>query len=185
MLGSQAMKHHVTRTACPQYRDALVDFSDNALPATKRADVENHVAICPACRAELARLDRSLARLAGGVAPATTVAVVRQPHPPTHSTRWAMAVAVTGLICCVSIWWSGQRPIEVSQSNIPATQADPKLSQHDALWQIALIEQQARLQSSLEMLPKDEAFEEQRREDERLLAKFQSMARDVQSGNFQ
>jgi anti-sigma factor RsiW len=170
---------------CTEYADALVDFSDGELSAEERGLVEQHLVGCPACRAELERLDASLARLVEGV----STEAVSVPGRAAASSRltWAAAVAATVLLCAGATWWSVQRADHSRLANAvqpPAIEIGtaPKLNSRDALWQIALLEQQARLQTSLELLPKDETFEEQRREDERLLAKFQSMARDVQSG---
>jgi len=174
---------------CPEYADALVDISDGELSADEQREINVHLAECPGCRAELARLNASLSRLVSGIA-IEPVTVARRSGSLSRLS-WAAAVAAAGLICIGAVWWSAARPgdhsrlAKVVESPSVEISSTPKLSSHDALWRIAVIEQQARLQTSLEMLPKGEAFEEQRREDERLLAKFQSMARDVQSGHVQ
>jgi len=49
------------------------------------------------------------------------------------------------------------------------TTAPLKLSQHDALRQIALIEQQARLQTSLDLMPADDWYAGQRKQNEAIL----------------
>jgi len=164
---------------CPEYADALVDFSDGELSAEERRAVQEHVAACPACRAELGRLDASLSRLVNGM----VIGPVVGREPTRFSSRLGSiaAIAASVLLCLSAVYWTALRRAE---SKVAKAEPSPgvetgsaaRISSHDALWQIALVEEQARLQTSLELLPKDEAFEEQRREDERLLAKFQSMA---------
>lgn len=173
---------------CCEYADALVDYSDDELSPDDRLAVEEHLAACPACGAELARLDGSLDRLRSGISIQTVSA--RNRTGMSSPLGWCMAIAACVLLCLGAAWWSGLRRTDsnmakVVQSPRVETPSAARISSHDALWQIALLEQQARLQTSLEMLPKDESFADQRREDERLLAKFQSMALAAQSGLIQ
>jgi anti-sigma factor RsiW len=173
------------REVCPEYADALVDFSDGELSAEERGPVEQHLTVCPACRAELARLDASLSRLRSGIS--TERVQVQGRTAASSRLGWVVAVAAGVLLCLGAAWWSGfRRPDSNMARAVPSPDVEvdsaQKINAHDAVWQIALLEQQARLQTSLEMLPKDETFDEQRREDERLLAKFQAMAGDFRAG---
>jgi anti-sigma factor RsiW len=176
------MIHKPNRTnACPDYIDALVDISDNELPADERNAIANHVASCPGCRAELARLDASLVCLVNSISTASVELPPRTASP--SPLRWAAAVAAIGLICIVSARWIGQRPLNDSRPNnvaqfprVPATSPAPKLSQHDALWQIALIEQQARLQTSLDLMPTDAWYGEQREANQHIVDKLREVA---------
>ena len=174
---------------CPDYTDALVDFSDGELPPAERTMIEEHLAECLTCQAELARLDASLLRLKDGIL-AEPVGVHGRGGMLLR-LGWSAAMAAAVLLCVGTALWSGLRRVDhsgmagVMQSPAVEVGSAQRIGSRDALWQIALFEQQARLQTSLEMLPKDESFDERRRDDERLLAKFQSMARDVQSGHVQ
>ena len=176
------------REACPEYADALVDFSDGELFGEKRREIEEHLAACPACRAELRQLDASLGQLKSGI---STVTVRIQEHAGMSSRLgWTAAIAASLLLCLAAAWWIGLRRPDSNLAKAvppPAVETDsaPRMNSRDALWQIALFEQEARLQTSLEMLPKDETFDDQRKEDERLLAKFQAMTRDVRAGYVQ
>jgi len=176
------------RTACPEYADALVDLSDGELVGAERGLIEQHLAVCPACRAELARLDASLGRLKSGIS--TQRVQVQSRTAASSRLGWVAAVAAGVLLCLGAAWWScfGRPDSNMAKAvQSPDVEADAaqKINSDDALWQIALLEQQARLQTSLEMLPKYETFDEQRKKDERLLAKFQAMTRDVRAGYVQ
>jgi hypothetical protein len=52
----------------------------------------------------------------------------------------------------------------------------PKINQHDALRQIALIEQQARLQTSLDLMPADDWYGEQREANRHIVDKLREAA---------
>src|SRR4051812_49083309 len=77
--------------ACPVFSDRLVDLSDGDLPASERQAVELHLADCPGCRAELARLNHSLARLQGAIGRPATVALAERGRSPA---AWPVASAV-------------------------------------------------------------------------------------------
>ena len=65
--GSRREPRRVELPACSGYADLLVDLSDGELPPDQQEAVRDHVACCPGCRAELARLDASLVQLAQGI----------------------------------------------------------------------------------------------------------------------
>jgi hypothetical protein len=165
---------------CGEFADLLVDLSDGELSADQRPAVEAHIASCPACRAELRRLDASLARLRGGIVATPRDFVERQPirrFSPRTKTAFAAGV---GLACLLGIAWVGR---VFTLSNPKGMQIRPPppsrppaivLSQSDALRQIALIEQQARLQTSLDLMPNEPWYADQRAENEQLVAKLKS-----------
>jgi len=174
---------------CPEYADRLVDFSDGELTADERWGVAEHVASCPGCRAVLAQLDSSRDRLLNGIS--STRVELRRPASlfSRSSLRWAATAAAIGLICVTTLWIVRLRtfiPQRTPVAQLPAsieTFTAPKLSQHDALWQIALVEQQARLQTSLDLWPNDDSYDEQRERNRRLVAKFQSLTDPAASGS--
>jgi anti-sigma factor RsiW len=168
--------------ACAEFADRLVDLSDGELPDGERQLVEAHVVACTGCRAELARLDASLTVLRGAV-------VLRGAglQPAVHGTRsvpttyYAAALSLVLLLAAgfaaLRFWGNDDAPEMASVSQEPH-QARPALNppvaldEAAALHQIALIEQQARIQASLDLLPKDPWFAEQRAANEDLLAQF-------------
>jgi hypothetical protein len=162
---------------CADYADQLVDLSDGELPLDQQHAVREHVAGCPGCRAELARLDASLAHLANGITNSPTVTAPRR----FRASHRRVAVAATILICMIGVGWSAWHRASVPVAKLPAAkpQPAPLLSPADALRQIAFIEQSARLQTSLDLLPNDPAYAAQRATNERLLVKFQEAAADA------
>jgi len=148
--------------ACDSYADALVDYSDNELAADQRANVASHLAGCPGCRAQLARLDAALHRLANGVK--STSMATPSTTPSRLGLRWAVAIAAAVLLGLTTAWLITQPPANPHIPNhvVIENSSPPKLTQHDALWQIALIEQQARLQTSLDLLPADALSSDER-----------------------
>jgi len=44
---------------CEEYQELFTDWLDDRLPATERAIVEQHLAVCPACREELAVIQQT------------------------------------------------------------------------------------------------------------------------------
>jgi len=179
-------------TACPAFSDRLVDLSDGDLPASERQAVELHLADCPGCRAELVRLNHSLARLQGAVGQPATVALAQRGRSPA---AWPVATAVglgavglstaAVLLIGIATFWqprgqpAGQSSPIARPTQSPAATAvvsAPKMSEREALWQITLNEQQARLQTSLELLPRDDWNSDQRRETEWIVDKLREAA---------
>ena len=168
----------------PEYLDALVDFSDGELPADERAMLASHVATCPGCRTELSRLDASLRSLATGIAVPRGRGSGRALAAPTESGSAGASPSQYRLGAMVGfswpdlsdkvVWWTAQRPNKISEADQSTVVAGPKLSQHDALWQIALIEQQARLQTSLDLLPGDALSTDEREETQAIVERLDS-----------
>src|SRR6185369_307573 len=77
--------------ACPAFSDRLVDLSDGDLPASERQAVELHLADCPGCRAELAKLNRSLVCLQAAIGQPATVALTQRGR---SSAAWPVATAI-------------------------------------------------------------------------------------------
>jgi hypothetical protein len=189
-------------SACTDYADRLIDWSDGELSPEEREPVAAHIATCAGCRAELARLDASLALLTSGIESDTGGRGSRRAVELRKKTgsagalpsrlRSVAAIAAVGLVCAVSGWLISQRKPTIAQPDRvaqmqPAAEPSPapKITRDDALWHIALLEQQARLQASLELMPHDESYADQRRQNERLLAKYQIMAAGAQPRDFQ
>jgi anti-sigma factor RsiW len=197
----RVMSEAVKRRGCENFADRLVDYSDGELAEGERQLVSNHVVSCAGCRAELARLDASRDVLTRAILfheQRDSIRTISVDHKAGAArikagaarivakrrfAAWA-TVAALGLVCVSGALWFGSKTIgkrhaqEVVQA--PAVrQPDlaPKITPREALWHVALIEQQARLQASLDLLPRDGVYAAQRVEDERLLAKFQSMVR--------
>jgi hypothetical protein len=168
----------VDQPGCSAYADLLVDLSDGELPLDQQETVRQHVASCPGCQAELGRLDASLVRLTRAiVSPAKVVS-----RPSQHlNRRVGLALAATSLTCLLALCWFAWRSATNSVAKLPdiKVHSPPLLTPADALRQIALAEQCARLQTSLNLLPDDPTYADQRATNERLLVKFQQAAADA------
>jgi hypothetical protein len=188
--------------ACAEFADRLVDLSDGVLAADERHSVEAHVAGCAGCQAALARLDASLALLRGAVVlrgassqPLQTDCRVGQARsatagPPKYAI-FAAALGLVVLLCAGFAVLHFLRPDRLPKTaRVTAERTDteplpkeagtgesakpPLLDEAAVLHHIALVEQQARLQASLDLMPKDLWFAEQRAANEELLAKFKA-----------
>lgn len=171
--------------ACAEYADRLVDLSDGELADVERQPVECHLEMCAGCRAELARLDASLAVLRRtGFQP---VPHSKQSIPAAY---YVAALSLVLLLAAgfVALRFLGQDDAQKTAGVMPRPNpvrpaADPPVAMDEAavLRQIALIEQQARLQASLDLMPKDPWFAEQRAANEELLAEFKAAMHSQQS----
>jgi len=159
----------------------LVDLSDGELTGDKRGAVIAHVAACDACRSELARLDASLNQLKScltqSVAIAPTVSSAR-PRSGWHLQATGLAAL---LVAAVSVWLASRPNIPPSVAGLPQAIPDspavataPVISQAHALRRIALLEQQARLQTSLDLMPQAAWYDQQRADNEKLLDGFKA-----------
>lgn len=182
--------------ACDAFADLLVDYSDDELSEEERRIVNGHVAECVGCREHLERLDASREQLLGAVHLAASGGSGQLPEQQRvttiHRRYWnsVLALATTAavvLVGCFSTWWFAQRRAAVWVAGTlavekPAGVADKlhKLTPGEARWHVAIVEQQARLEASLELLPRDGVYASQREQDEQLLAKFQTLVRDIQ-----
>jgi hypothetical protein len=168
-------------SVCPEYADRLVDLSDGELADDELLAVEEHVVSCEDCRAALARLDSSRDRLLNGMS--STLVELRQSIPVATDSlrRWVAVIATIGLMFIATLWFIRPRttmPHLTNLNPLPSrveSIAPAKLTQHDALWQIAVVEQHARLQASLDLWPTGDTYNEQRERDRRLMATFQSL----------
>lgn len=174
--GSQALPGNPRprgSASCPAYADWLVDLSDGELPDDLRETVAAHASQCDACRAELARLDQSLAQLKTSLLPVDrSLRLSSAGASPSRrfSPRVAAALGI-GLTCLLAVTlvlWHGAR------TTTTAPQSTPVISQADALRRIALIEEQARLQASLELMPTADWYDEQRAGNQRLLDRLKA-----------
>jgi anti-sigma factor RsiW len=174
--------------ACEAFADRLVDLSDGELAWDDRQRVLEHVAACPGCRAELARLDASLGRLRQGIVARQSVSLPERGGSagasPSRRLHWMAAGAAGLAICLAGVWQAGPRitnvsPVANATPKMPAVPAiaAPKISQQQAFWHIALVEQQARLQMSLELMPKEAWYAEQREGNEQIVETLRDAAR--------
>lgn len=174
--------------SCAHYADLLVDLSDGELTGGESRHVIAHLAGCLACRGELARLDASLKLLKQGsaseqVACRTVVASNRATARP-HMRRWAAigAVSLAGLLAVGVVLSNLPRPApappvaRATNAASPNTPAPAAISRADALRRIALLEQQARLQTSLDLMPQAAWYDQQREDNEKLLDGFKAAA---------
>lgn len=176
-----------TARACVEFADRLVDLSDGELSADQRQLVQLHVAECAGCRAELERLDASLALLRrSGFQPVTNSA---WSMPVTFCYAAALSLVLLLVATVGAVRFFGRDRLPTTAHRVPQrTESSPTTNSADsspspkpllldeatALHQIALIEQQARLQAALDWMPKDPWFAEQRAANEELLAKFKA-----------
>jgi hypothetical protein len=193
---------------CSAFADLLVDFSDREVPDEQQTLIPAHVESCAGCREWLALLDASRDVLMQGIqyeqSPAVSQISISGGLPVAHGRPYraiTLTAAAAALILALGLvtWFGKQATNETGRvrdktampsKNIDTVHLSPPISTDatrqitpdEALWRIALFEQQARLRASLELLPQHSAFAEQRAIDERLLAKFQSIS---QSDNLQ
>jgi hypothetical protein len=185
--GNPLARGSASRAACAAYADQLVDLSDGELPDEQRDEIAAHVAHCPACAEELARLDQSLACLVNGVAiPEGPVCAASAAISPSRRLRPQIALTAISLAFLLAIafavWFArrpGPAPIvanvpTASPQEAPMPKAAPAISPADAFRRIALLEQQARLQTSLDLMPDGPWYDEQRASNQRLLEGFKA-----------
>jgi hypothetical protein len=183
--GSRSEPRLVDFSVCSGYADLVVDLSDGELPPDQQQAVREHVETCAGCRAELARLDASLVQLAQGIVISKAETVSR---PSRYANRRVgLTLAATSLVCVLALIWLAWPASERPVAKVPTVElpSQPLLSPADALRQIALVEQCARLQTSLELLPDDPAYADERAANERLLVRFQEAAAEAPPRNNQ
>ena len=168
-------------TPCPAYADLLVDLSDGDLSGEQHAAVMAHVATCGVCRSELARLDASLAQLRSSRGEYAAARPARASRRPSWTTPAAAAIGACLLLAAVGGWFATRPiappPVAIVPKVIPESPkmaAAPVMSQADALRHIALLEQQARLQTSLDLMPQAAWYDQQRESNQRLLDGFKA-----------
>lgn len=178
-------------SACAEYADRLVDLSDGDLPASERLPVEAHLATCRACQSELRRLNVSLATLRSALVVDYQVAAERLAvhcrKSQLRPRRYVVGVSVAAVLALLLLpataaYVRSLLPKHPAQAPgvpntavavVPGPAASKSTSHDDALRQIALLEQQARLEMSLSLTPQDPWFADQRAANERLLTQFQ------------
>jgi len=84
---------------CQQYREKVMLLVDNELPDSEKADIEEHLRICPECLKQFQEF-RRLSITCGGLAPRAGAAinwsdyyqaVCRKMHRQTSYRNWALA----------------------------------------------------------------------------------------------
>jgi hypothetical protein len=106
---------------------------------------------------------------------------------PTRSPTWQTAAAIgVGLVCLLAVTiaaWHAQpaaRDPKLAHlpKNLPRAAPAPVptavISQAEALRRIALLEQQARLQTSLELMPQASWYDQQRADNQQLLDRLKA-----------
>lgn len=187
-------KHMVS---CSTYADHLVDYSDGELSADDRAAIEAHLAECGPCRDALRRLDTSLAALRAAVVVAPAMDIPRQRQFVRTAAWIAAGSTAAAILLAVGVIalkgpTSGRgdpdvaagagNPGELHDVPPPGTATtgrgyvDAGLTPEDAFRRIALLEQQARLETSLALMPDEPWLADQRAANERLLAAFRQAA---------
>ena len=179
-----------SRSACPEYADRLVDLSDGELPAAALGAVAAHVATCDGCRAELGRLNSSLTALRGGIVAAQTIQLPHQRQLARNvvligigSTAAAIALAI-GIASLLKAPAGGRNdaslPNHAPAPNTLTTgqgfESGGSMTADDAFRRIALLEQQARLETLLALMPDDPWYADQRAANEELLSTFRKAA---------
>jgi anti-sigma factor RsiW len=164
--------------ACALYADRLVDLSDGELAADERLTVEQHVENCPGCAAELHRLDRSLALLRSREQTCSRRTASGTPGPGLVPAIGVGTLALAIAILVAFGMWRTIQPTakddvaKVSPPSPTPTAALAIPSEAAILRQIALIEEQARLQTWLDLMPSEPEYAAERASNEALLAKL-------------
>lgn len=145
-------------TTCERISPQLVAYSDGELSPAESAAVQEHLATCPACRAELARLERSLqaAQRVWAEATAPPSGVARE-HRYSGTVRAALALAAgIAILATVAVGWRAFRSRsiqpEVARASVAASEAELKES-------ISRAGRAARLRASLEILANQPGME--------------------------
>jgi anti-sigma factor RsiW len=144
----------MTRLRCRFYQAWLVDFADGVLDPSRQQRLEQHLTLCPACRADLEALRDLPDTLQTSTVPdpgdafwlqqrqeiARVVRNLPQPrarwqltwlHEALQLSPWRYAVAATlGLLLAVSVYRIAERP---PQSDRTATAAQLAVLDSDAL----------------------------------------------------
>ena len=104
-------------TAHDWFDEHRVEYAMHLLDDKDTATFEAHLAGCPACRDEMAHIERDLAWLPMGTAPAAPrpdfrrriVDDVLGTDRARRRTRWVPAALAAGLLLAAAGWWSGGR----------------------------------------------------------------------------
>jgi anti-sigma factor RsiW len=161
---------------CQPIAGFLVDYSDGELATGETQLVREHLRVCSACRSQLARLDASLATLQKPFSPLRPIRLVTRRQ--AHIAAAAMAAIAAGLVI-VAVWLdsnrtddaTNQRPV-VQSPMLPEKATPTLIAASDAFRQIALLEQQARLETSHELIPAGDWNAAERIETETILEKL-------------
>jgi anti-sigma factor RsiW len=97
----------MTTEPCDSWADLLVDYADGELSGSQAAQLEQHLAGCPACRASLARLERSLdlARAVWNESAEVALPSAAQATVRERGRRLAVAACVAAMLLAAGIFW--------------------------------------------------------------------------------
>lgn len=129
-----------------QYGDRLSAYHDQELPPAAAAEVEQHLAQCPACAAELARMQKLSQAFAGLPAPLVSPQAMQRLHRRVdalpglsiaHLAEALTAVAASIVIACGAWLWASSTPAGAATMPIweaavlqkPAESAPPQASE--------------------------------------------------------
>jgi anti-sigma-K factor RskA len=108
-----------------------MEYAMRVLDPQDTATFDAHLPGCPACREELARIERDLAWLPMGVAPAAPrpglkrriVDDVLGTRPVRATPWWAPAALAAGLLLAAGGWWAGHRRATEATAELASARA--------------------------------------------------------------
>ena len=133
-----------------QYADRLSAYHDEELAPAAAAEVERHLAQCPACAAELGRMEKLSQAFAGLPAPLVSPQAMLRLHRRVdalpglsiaHLAEALTAVAASIVIACGAWMWASSAPAEAATMPIweaavlqkPAESSAPQQASEDRL----------------------------------------------------
>jgi anti-sigma factor RsiW len=107
--------------SCSTLADLLVDYADGELSSAQAATVEDHLAQCPACRASLQRLERSL-----DLARAAWQESAELPASPRRPLRrsGALMACAAALLMVAGLFYFSREPRPRLAESAPETTAE-------------------------------------------------------------
>jgi anti-sigma factor RsiW len=167
----------MSNTNCQAFQDLLVDYSDGELSQVEASNVRMHLESCPACRAELGKLNSSLSMLKSywdnlsvSAVPARTTLGAASARLPKHFSIATVAASLLLLVVGASIsqsWkpWLKDYGHKQSKPSSDSQQLRNSSAHNepttDAL--IAMItrdSQRARLQATIEILQSEPGLQD-------------------------
>jgi predicted anti-sigma-YlaC factor YlaD len=156
----------MTSKTCDRLADLLVDYADGELPGAQAAQVEQHLATCPACRASLQRLEHSL-DLARGI---WRESLVGPPSGPSGKRfrlkpvlQTSLAACAAALLLAVGVWLFSRSPSPEIRQTARKTFTEPA-EEIDLHALLAREVQAARLAASVNQLASSSAAPSYQRE---------------------
>lgn len=129
---------------CKHVTDLVCDYISDCLTPSARRELEAHLAVCPACRAEVADAENMvscLATLSAGRAPVDCWSAVRR-QIVARESRWSgwlhwvrpafavPAAAVAALLLVVVLLWPFHAPKPSAPQAVPASEYARYVTEH-------------------------------------------------------